>query len=159
MQREWCRGGRGKAGDICFKDSLQPYWRECTWLPLSNPCNQWLPGLSLLPADFMFYILAFHLHAALGKQNWGWVSKESETHTKRQWVFPAWRGCYKSAMQKQLKCQDLNSSPEPRPLHIWNKPKGEKLILRLDRWLQPADGWLVCSEWRSENVPVPKSWL
>lgn len=66
------RGG-GKAGDICFKDCLQPYWRECTWLLLPNPCNRWLPGLSLSSADFIFYILVFHLYAAWGKQNWGWM--------------------------------------------------------------------------------------
>lgn len=59
------RGG-GKAGDICFKDSLQPYWRECTWLPLPNPCNRWLPGLSLSPADFIFYTLFFFFSSPFG---------------------------------------------------------------------------------------------
>lgn len=74
-----CEENGGGAGDICFKDSLQPYyWRECTWLPLSNPCNQWLPGLSLSLAHFIFYILVFHLCEARGNEiewvgaGWRW---------------------------------------------------------------------------------------
>lgn len=37
-----------------------------TWLPLPSLCNQWLLGLSLSPAHFLFCILGFHLHAAWG---------------------------------------------------------------------------------------------
>lgn len=69
-------------GDICFKDSLQSYWRECTWLPLSNPCNQWLPGLSLSLAHFIFHILVFHAARGNGIERLG-RGGNSELHVNR----------------------------------------------------------------------------
>lgn len=65
----------GGAGDICFKDDLQPRCRASTWLPLSNPCCRWLPGLSVALAHFVLYVLVLHLRAARGNGAEGLVGE------------------------------------------------------------------------------------
>lgn len=107
----------GGVGDICFKDSLQPYWRECTWLPLPNPCNQWHLGLSLSPAHFLFCILGFPLHAA-------WGSGTKGVGGGRSWVVskPGNQPFQNQGSVTNQQCRSSSSvrtqtAPLPKPNH------------------------------------------